>query len=203
LQGGPEFATWRQSHPVVERSLETEGDTVGVRRTGDTLHITLSRPSVHNALNSQMRDELHAALMIAASDPSVAVLLEGEGPSFCSGGDLQEFGSRPDPGTAHLVRLRRSSGLLIAGMSERVEARLHGSCLGAGIELPAFAGRVTAQRDTTIALPEIDLGLIPGAGGTVSLTGRIGRHRTAYLALTGDVIDAGTALQWGLVDAVL
>jgi enoyl-CoA hydratase/carnithine racemase len=202
LQAGPEFATWRREHPAQQHSSATEGKAVRVKRTADTLHITLSRPLVHNAFNSRMRDELHAALMIAASDPSLSVLLTGDGPSFCSGGDLHEFGSRPDPGMAHLVRLRRSIGLLLATLSERVEVILHGSCLGAGIELPAFAGRVTAQPGTTIALPEVSLGLIPGAGGTVSITRRIGRHRTAYLALSGDAIGADAALRWGLVDEV-
>lgn len=202
LQAGEEFAAWRREQPARQRSPGTEERAVRVKRTADTLHITLSRPLVHNAFNSRMRDELHAALMIAAADPSLSVLLSGDGPSFCSGGDLHEFGSRPDPGMAHLVRLRRSVGLLLASLSDRVEVMLHGSCLGAGIELPAFAGRVTARPGTTIALPEISLGLIPGAGGTVSLTRRIGRHRTAYLGLSGDVIGAEVALRWGLVDDV-
>jgi enoyl-CoA hydratase/carnithine racemase len=92
--------------------------------------------------------------------------------------------------------------LLLATLSDRVEVALHGSCLGAGIELPAFASRITADAGTTIGLPELRLGLIPGAGGTVSLTRRVGRHRTAYLALSGDRIDAEVALSWGLVDAV-
>jgi enoyl-CoA hydratase/carnithine racemase len=74
--------------------------------------------------------------------------------------------------------------------------------VGSGIELPAFAGRVRAAPDTQISLPELSLGLIPGAGGTVSLTRRAGRHRTTRLALTGEVLDATTALDWGLVDEV-
>jgi enoyl-CoA hydratase/carnithine racemase len=73
-------------------------------------------------------------------------------------------------------------------------------CAGSGIELPAFAGTVVAAPDTTFALPEVSLGLVPGAGGTVSLPHRIGRHRTALLALSGATIDAPTALAWGLVD---
>jgi enoyl-CoA hydratase/carnithine racemase len=61
---------------------------------------------------------------------------------------------------------------------------------------------VLAQPSTRIALPELQLGLVPGAGGTVSLPRRIGRHRTAWLALTGSVIDAQTAFDWGLVDEI-
>jgi enoyl-CoA hydratase/carnithine racemase len=77
---------------------------------------------------------------------------------------------------------------------------VHGACAGAGVELPAFAGRVIADPGTTFLLPELAMGLIPGAGGTVSLPRRIGRERTAKLALSGEPIDAKTALDWGLVD---
>jgi enoyl-CoA hydratase/carnithine racemase len=79
---------------------------------------------------------------------------------------------------------------------------MHGAAMGAGIEVPAFAHWVMAQPSTAIALPELKLGLVPGAGGTVSLPRRIGRHRTAWLALTGRVIDPKTALEWGLIDEI-
>ena len=167
------------------------------------LQVTLARPEVRNALNARMRDELYEALSIAVADATLRVVLDGDGPSFCAGGDLNEFGSRPDPPQAHVLRLRRSVGLLLAHISDRVEAHVHGACRGSGVELPAFAGRVTAARDATFGLPEVALGLIPGAGGTVSISRRIGRWRTAQLALSGDVIDAATAHAWGLVDEVM
>ena len=88
--------------------------------------------------------------------------MRGEGPDFCAGGDLDEFGSRPDPASAHLIRLTRSPALLLHRLAARTTVFLHGACLGAGIELPAFAGRVVASPDTRIGLPEIRLGLIPG-----------------------------------------
>src|SRR5262249_16652624 len=72
-----------------------------------------------------------------------------------------------------------------------------------GIELAAFAGKVSATVDTRIALPELTFGLIPGAGGTVSIPARIGRRRTAWLALTGTPLDPQTALDWGLVAHLL
>ena len=130
------------------------------------------------------------------------MILAGAGPSFCSGGDLDEFGSFPDPATAHITRLARSSGRVLAAIAPKVVAHLHGACMGAGIELPAFAGRVVADPDTVISLPEVGLGLLPGAGGTVSLPRRIGRQRTCELALTQRRIDASTALGWGLVDEI-
>ena len=114
----------------------------------------------------------------------------GNGPSFCSGGDLDEFGTRPDPATAHVTRLARSPARLIYRLRTRITVQLHGAAFGGGIEMAAFADIVEAHPDTRIALPEVGLGLIPGAGGTVSVTSRIGRQRTAALALSGREIDA-------------
>ena len=150
-----------------------------------------------------MRDQLVEAFGLAAVDTAIGeVHLRGAGPDFCAGGDLDEFGTFPDPATAHLVRLQQSVGRSIASVAGRVTAHLHGACVGSGIELPAFAGTVLATPTARISLPEVGLGLVPGAGGTVSITRRIGRHRTARLALTGEVLDAATAQAWGLVDAV-
>ncbi len=81
-------------------------------------------------------------------------------------------------------------------------AFVHGACVGSGAELAAFCDQVVAAADTQFALPEIGLGLVPGAGGTVSLTRRIGRLRTAWLAFSGCAIDAPTARDWGLADVV-
>src|SRR6185436_15255604 len=132
-----------------------------VERVGDELHVTLNRPRRHNAVTAALRDGLSEALTLAAADDSItAVHLSGNGPSFCSGGDLGEFGLFPDPATAHVTRLTRS---------------------------PA---RVVAAPGTVISLPELGLGLVPGAGGTASIPRRIGRQRTAALALSGMSIDA-------------
>jgi enoyl-CoA hydratase/carnithine racemase len=201
LQAGPEFRAWRDANPP-KREVDTD-DSVALRREGNDLHVTLTRPHVRNALNTTMRDQLCEAFDLVALDDSITrVHLAGEGDGFCAGGDLDEFGSFPDPATAHIVRLQQSVGRRIAAVSDRVVADVHGACLGSGIELPAFAGRVVADVGATFGLPELSLGLIPGAGGTVSLPRRIGRHRTACLALTGERIDAATALEWGLVDAL-
>ena len=207
LQSGPEFATWLSGHrarrtekpPVPDLSDQA---AVLTERVDDQLVITLNRPRKHNAFSRSIRDGLTEALAIAVTDTELQIELRGAGPSFCSGGDLDEFGAFADPVTAHLTRLTRSPSRLVAALAERTTVHLHGSCLGAGIELPAFAGRVIAHPDSRLGLPEIGLGLIPGAGGTVSLPRRIGRHRTALLALTGTPIDAPTALAWGLIDAI-
>lgn len=201
LQAGPEFAAWRAQAPHTADSDDTP--TVSVERDGDVLHIRLDRPERHNAISTRLRDDLTAALQLAVLDTSLSsVRLAGNGPSFCSGGDLGEFGSRIDPATAHRTRLARSPARLAHLLRDRLTVHLHGAAVGGGIELAAFAGRVTAHPDTRIALPELGLGLIPGAGGTVSLPRRIGRRRTALLALTTVEIDAAKALRWGLIDEI-
>lgn len=199
LLAGPEFAAWRAGRP--RRPGSSSADPLVVHRDGGLLQIELNRPERRNAFSAALRDGLVEALEIARLDHTVtAVELSGRGPSFCSGGDLDEFGTTPDPATAHVLRLRQSAGAAVDRCRERVQARLHGACVGAGIEVPAFAGRITAHADAFFQLPELSMGLIPGAGGTVSITHRIGRWRTAFMALTGHRLDARTARDWGLVD---
>jgi len=201
LQSGSGFRSWladarpRTPRPVLE--------PVRLDREDARLTITLDRPGARNAMDAGTRDALCEAFHVVVADPSIThVDLRGSGPAFCSGGDLAEFGTSQDPANAHLIRLQRSPAALLQQCGERVTAHLHGACVGAGIELSAFAGRVSAAPDTAIRLPEIGMGLIPGAGGTASLPVRIGRERTAYLALTGDTLTAAEALDWGLVDEV-
>jgi hypothetical protein len=202
LLGGGEFRDWlaarggRPLPPVV-------AEAVLIDRDDDVLRVTLNRPERRNAYGRQLRDALADALRVAVYDPTVTrLLLDGAGPCFCSGGDLAEFGTTPDPVTAHFVRTLAGAGLLVHQLRDRVEVRLHGPCVGAGVELPAFAGTVIADPGTTFTLPEVAMGLIPGAGGTVSIPRRIGRWRTLYLALSGRPLDAATALAWGLIDGI-
>jgi hypothetical protein len=203
LLGGPEFRGWLAARGPRPLPPAAAGDPVSLERTGGDLHVTLNRPERRNAYGREVRDALVAALHLAELDATVdRVLLDGAGPSFCSGGDLDEFGTTPDLVTAHFVRTRAGAALPLSRLAGKVEARLHGACVGAGIELPAFVHRVVAAPATGFRLPEVGMGLIPGAGGTVSIPRRIGRWRTLWLALTGDQLDAPTALAWGLVDAI-
>lgn len=203
LLGGPEFTRWLTRRGERPLPPPAAAEPVLLARTGGLLHITLNRPERRNAYGRELRDALVAALQVAELDPTISnVVLDGAGPAFCSGGDLDEFGTRPDLVTAHFVRTRAGAARPLHRLRERVRVRVHGSCIGAGIELPAFAGTVEATPDATFRLPEVGMGLIPGAGGTVSIPRRIGRWRTLYLALTGRALDAATALRWGLVDSV-
>jgi len=200
LQAGPAFRSWRETHPA-----EPAGDTsprVRVTRRGRVTEIVLTRPVRHNALDVRMRDELFDAL----GDADVAgspVVVRADGPSFSSGGDLDEFGTFSDPAGAHAVRLGRSLAWRFHQLAPRLVVGIQGACLGAGIELPAFAATVIAAADAQCGLPEPAIGLVPGAGGTVSIPARVGRARFLELLLLDGTIPASTALDWGLVDEVV
>ncbi|HET7072771.1 MAG TPA: enoyl-CoA hydratase/isomerase family protein [Mycobacterium sp.] len=204
LQAGPEFARWLDERGPAR--MPEIADPVQAQRAGDTLRIRFNRPQRHNAFSTDARAALLEALTVAQLDPSVTgIVLSGNGPSFCSGGDLAEFGTFADPASAHLARTRHSPALALDALTARLgrscRAEVHGRVMGSGLEMAAFCGWIEARDDSVFGLPELGLGLIPGAGGTVSITRRIGRWRTAYLVLSGHSVDADTALAWGLVDA--
>jgi enoyl-CoA hydratase/carnithine racemase len=203
LQAGERHQRWLAARRGRRTRPRPDRPVVRVVRRGSTLAVTLDRPEVRNAYGARMRDELVEALVVAEVDASIErIELRGAGPAFCSGGDLDEFGTAADPVSAHGVRTTRSAGVHLAGLADRVVAYVHGACVGAGVELPAFTGEVVARADATFLLPEIGMGLVPGAGGTSSVPRRVGRHRAAHLALAGRPIDAATALAWGLVDRI-
>jgi enoyl-CoA hydratase/carnithine racemase len=201
LQAGPEFAAWRASRRAPVRDAGGE-QRIRVRRDGRITEIVLDRQGRRNALDVRMRDALHAALTEELARDG-AIVVRADGPSFSEGGDLDEFGTFPDPAAAHLVRLGRSLAWRFAQLADRLVVGIHGAAVGSGIELPAFAGRVVAADHTRVALPELGLGLIPGAGGTVSIPRRCGRQRFLALLLRGGTIPAFTAREWGLVDEVV
>ncbi len=196
------FRAWRAEHPV-PRVRHDEGPPVLIEREAGRLAVTLNHPNARNAMTAAMRDALCEALEFAVTDPEAApVVLSGKGASFSTGGDLGEFGSAQDAGAAHLIRTLRSAVRLLHGIADRSTAVLHGPCIGSGLEIPLASGRVEARPGTRFRLPEVSMGLIPGAGGTVTLPRRIGRHRACWMAIGGSEIDLTTALDWGLVDAV-
>ncbi|MBY4039211.1 enoyl-CoA hydratase/isomerase family protein [Rhodococcus fascians] len=205
LQAGSEFQRWLRAQKPRRRR-----DGVGfvlVDREGDRLFVTLNQPDRHNAFSDVLRAELLDALSVALLDTDIrSVHLSGAGPSFSSGGDLSEFGLFDDPARSHAARMDHSPALALVQLANRLgrqlSARVHGAVLGSGLEMAAFCTDIEAHPDSVFGLPELDLGLIPGAGGTVSVTRRIGRWRTAYLVISGHRIDATTAAAWGLVDHV-
>lgn len=203
LLASPEFASWlasrgtRKPTPAVEMARVETGLNEGV------LNIRMTRRLRLNAIDAAMRAALVDAFTIAIADPELTVHLSGEGPCFSNGGDLREFGTTPDPATAWTVRMTQHPGWQLSHIAERTHVHMHGPCVGAGVELAAFAGHVSADPATTFLLPELRMGLLPGAGGCVSIPRRIGRWRTLWLVLTASVISAQEALDWGLIDDIV
>ncbi len=196
------FRAWRRATSARVRP-DDEGPRVLVTHGDGSLEIVLNRPAARNAFDARMRDELVEALAFAVEDPEARqVRITGRGPAFSAGGDLDEFGTADDVSLAHMIRTLRSPVRLAHQIGERVTAHLHGPCVGAGIEIPAAAGRVIVAPDAYFRLPEVSMGLIPGAGGTASIPRRIGRRRACYMAISGASIGAPTALAWGLADAM-
>jgi len=195
------FRAWRDKTPVRARD-EGAAPRVLIEADAGAIRITLNRPDRRNAFDAAMRDALCDALAFAVEHPDrPPVELGGLGPAFSAGGDLDEFGGAGDVGEAHLIRTLRSPARMLYALRERATARLHGACVGAGIEVPAAAGRVIATAGAFFRLPEVSMGLIPGAGGTVTIPRRIGRQRACWMAITGADVDVATALAWGLIDA--
>jgi enoyl-CoA hydratase/carnithine racemase len=202
LLGGPEFARWLTARGAPRRR-QPPASPVLVSRDGGRLSIVLNDPARRNAFSAGLREALLDAVGVAEADDSVSsVELRGAGPAFCSGGDLDEFGTAKDLVAAYLVRLSRAPWRVIDRIAPKVTVVAHGACVGAGTELAAYAGKVVAAPDAFFELPEVRMGLVPGAGGSVSVPRRIGRWRAAWLMLTGDRLPAATALRWGLADEV-
>jgi enoyl-CoA hydratase len=201
LQGSSEHAAWLESRPL---EPAVPAGRLLVERRDDVLSVTLDRPAALNAIDRAMRDQLFEAFTIASLDPDLRVVrVRAVGPAFSIGGDLAEFGTTRDPAEAHMIRSHTLPALPLAACAAKTEVHVQGPCIGAGIELAAFAARVTARSSAWFQLPELSMGLIPGAGGCVSLPRRIGRQRAALMILSGKRIGARTALEWGLIDAIV
>jgi enoyl-CoA hydratase/carnithine racemase len=203
LLGGPEFARWLGERGPARPQRIRPAEPVLVTRDGSRLSIVLNVPERRNAFSVGVREALLDAVLLAEADSTIeSVELSGAGPVFCSGGDLDEFGTATDLVAACLVRLSRAPWRVIERIAPKVTVFAHGACVGAGTEIAAYAGRVVAEPDAFFALPEVRMGLVPGAGGSVSVVRRIGRWRAAWLMLTGERLPALTALRWGLVDEI-
>lgn len=200
LLGGREFRAWRHAQsPSPQRSPEGS-PPVRIERKGNVLTLALARPASRNAITASMRDALCEALAAALDDPTRPnVRLAGDGACFSVGGALEEFGGNDDLAQTHAIRIQRSVASLIHELGDRIEVVFHGACIGAGVEGPAAAGKRLAHDGAFFQLPELKMGLIPGAGGTATLTRAIGRHRACAMMMTGARVTAATALEWGLI----
>lgn len=200
LLGGAEFHRWRAATPRMPHPQE-DGPAVMVERDGDTMRIVLARPQSGNALTAELRDQLVEALRTARLDDAVkTVEIRAQGRVFSQGGALGEFGTAEDLAMAHQLRMVRSAASALHHLHAHSSVFIQGAAVGGGIEFAAAAKEVIAHPSAFFMLPEIAMGLIPGAGGTVTVARRIGRQRTAYMTLSGLRLRARSALAWGLVD---
>ena len=187
-------------------TLPSTFENITVEGDGAVAVITLNRPSVLNALNSSLLRELSLALIeLEQQDDVRAVVITGAGSkAFAAGADIGELnalGSAVEG--AEKARTGQAITLQIERMRKPVIMAVNGFALGGGCEL-AMAGDIRiAGENAKFGQPEVNLGLIPGYGGSQRTTRLVGKGMAMFLCLSGDIIDAQTALRIGLVERVV
>jgi enoyl-CoA hydratase len=180
-------------------------ENILVERDGGIATLTINRPKVLNALSTQTLDELRRAILALKYDDGVrVVIITGSGDkSFIAGADINELSQQtPIGGREHALRGQHVFDL-VEHMGKPVIAAINGYALGGGCEL-AMACTIRIAADTAkLGQPEINLGIIPGYGGSQRLSRLVGRGRALELLLTGDQISAAEAYRLGLVNRVV
>ena len=169
------------------------------------LTVTVNRPEKLNALNADVVDGLQAAFAAAQDDSGVgAVILTGAGEkAFVAGADISGFHAFTPVGARDFARKGQATLDLIETLGKPVVAAVNGFAFGGGCELAMAATFRYASRNAKLGQPEVNLGLIPGYGGSQRLPRLVGKGRALELLLTGDAISADEALRIGLVNRVL
>lgn len=181
-------------------------DTLALERVSqDVLQVTLNRPGAANALNTQMGLDLLDVFGTFAAEPDHcrAVVITGAGEkAFCAGGDLKERRGMTDAAwqAQHLVFERMARAIIEAPMP--VVAAVNGSAYGGGCEIALCCDFIYAAAGIRFALPEVTLGIMPGAGGTQNLPRAVGERRAKELLLSGLPWTAEDAAAWGMVNRV-
>lgn len=166
--------------------------------------IELHRPDKLNALNRELLAELGAIARQLSEDPEVRVLLlTGAGDrAFAAGADIAEMHVQDRAGIRELMELGKGAAVALEEAPQPVVAVVNGFALGGGCELSLACDLVCAAESAQFGLPEVDLGVLPGWGGTQRLERRVGYGRARDLVLTGRRVPAAEALAWGLCDRV-
>ena len=173
-----------------------------VERTGDTVCITMTRAARRNALSRDHLSQLLAAFTEAGESNATGIVLAGEGPVFSAGHDFRDVVGRPVSEVRSLLALSKELMETVQAVPQVVLARVHALATAAGCQLVASCDLAVAAESAGFAAPG-------GKGGwfchtpMVAIARNMGRKRAMELALTGDVIDARTALEWGLVNRVV
>jgi enoyl-CoA hydratase len=167
--------------------------------------VTIDNPPM-NALSAALLDELEAEIDALDADAGVrAIVLRGGGDrAFVAGADIKEFPAlRETASEGGSARGIQRLGHRMDAADTPFVAAIHGYCLGGGLELAMCCDVRVCADNATLGQPEIQLGLIPGGGGTQRLPRLVGHGRAMFLNLTGDFVDAETAYAWGLVERVV
>ena len=179
-------------------------ETILMEKEGRVAILTVNRPDKLNALNQQVRDDMLELLDQIQKDDSVgAVVITGAGEkSFIAGADIGEFAGRTPFDQREAMRSPRIFDAM-ASFPKPVIAMINGFCLGGGCELAMSCDMRIASEKARFGQPEINLGIIPGGGGTQRLPRLVGLGHAMRLILTGDMIPAAEAKEIGLVDLVV
>jgi len=180
-------------------------ETIKVEREESIVWITLNRPHRLNALNEILMEELNEALDTVENDPSVrCVIITGEGDrAFSAGADITGFPRATPVSAAEFSRKGQMVFSKIEEMSKPVIAAINGYALGGGLELALACDFRIASEHAEFGSPEINLGIIPGWGGTQRLVRTVGLANAKKIVMLGDRIKADEALKMGLVDKVV
>lgn len=185
----------------------TAGPLVRLERDKALARITLARPEAGNALNPPLVKDLLSAAAQCANDPALrAILLTGEGRSFCVGGDIAEFeraGAHRQAVLSSLAQDLHAAEALFLGMRAPVVVAVQGAAAGAGLSLAMMADLVVAAASAHFTVAYTAIGLSADGGSTHILPRLIGMRRTQELMLTNRRLSAAEALDWGLVTAVV
>lgn len=177
--------------------------TISLSVEGPVATVRLNRPDALNALNSVLVRELVAALDALESDDSVrSVVLTGSDRAFCAGADVKEMSSLSMEDISksdHLSPVWERAGRF----EKPLIAALSGYALGGGLELAMCCDIIVASEGTKLGQPEINIGIIPGGGGTQRLPRAVGKYRAAEMILTGGMVSAEEARAMGLVNRVV
>lgn len=165
------------------------------------IQLQINRPQALNALTTEVLVSIADALNAAANDTSVrAIVLTGNALAFAAGADIEEL--KKIPTGNYPEQERQAAWAAMRDFPKPIIAAVSGFALGGGCELMMIADIVIASRQTKLGLPEVNLGIIPGAGGTQRMTRLVGKPAAMKLALSGEFIDANEALRLGLVSEV-
>lgn len=168
------------------------------------LHVSLNRPEALNALSADVLTGLEQVLLKVKKDTAIkALLLTGEGKAFCAGADIKQLAPLDEITGSAFAENGQKIFRLLEQLGKPSLAAIQGAALGGGCELAMSATIRIAAENALFGQPEIKLGVIPGFGGTQRLSRLVGKGRAMELCLTGRIIKAPEALQYGLVSEVV